>query len=73
MYYGYCYPSNDGFYTPKVSLVNPQEVFHYVMLHKGMMHEIRITDDDDFTVVNAIDGQIIFPEEWKVYNKEAAK
>ena len=73
MYYGYCYPTNDGFYIPKDPLVNPEEVFNYVMLHKNWMYEIRITDDDDFTVVNAIDGQIIFPEEWKVYNKGVAK
>ncbi len=27
-------------------------------------------DEDDFIVVHAVDGQVIFPEEWAVIERE---
>lgn len=64
MFKGYCFIQKDGEYCPPVNLKNAEEVAHYVNLQKLLFPEVRITDRDDFTVVHALDGKIVFPDEW---------
>lgn len=37
-----------------------------------MFREVRVTDSGDHIVVQMIDGQYVWPEEWKQFNKEDA-
>jgi hypothetical protein len=64
MFYGYCFIEKDGWHTPAVKLEQPENVWEYVNLQKHLFPEIRITDEDDFCVVQALDGKIAFPPEW---------
>lgn len=64
MFYGYCFPEENGWHTPKVRLDSPEEVWNYLQLQKQMFEEVRITDEDDFTVAHALRGKIVFPPEW---------
>ncbi len=68
---GYCFIEKDGEYCPPMNLKSVEEVHNYVMLQKQLFPEVRITDSGDFTVVHALDGKIVFPEEWKAFNKKA--
>jgi hypothetical protein len=71
-FYGYCFPVPGEWHTPAVILSSVQEVYRYTQLHgkTGMFREVRIADSGDFTVVQMIDGEYVFPEEWKQLNKE---
>lgn len=69
MFFGYCFPEPDGWHTPAVTLNNAQEVFDYTQLQGKLFREVRITDMDDFVVVQMIDESYTFPEEWKIFNK----
>jgi hypothetical protein len=72
-FYAYCFPEIDGWHTPAVELNGAEDIYRYTKLHgrTGMFQEIRVTDKNDLTVVQMIDGKYIWPEEWKVLNKEA--
>ncbi|SFF22567.1 hypothetical protein SAMN04487969_11928 [Paenibacillus algorifonticola] len=74
VFYGYCFPEPDGWHTPSVKLNSPEEVHRYTQLHgkTGMFKEIRVTDSSDHIVVQMINGKYVWPEEWKVLNKEVA-
>ncbi|MEC0131505.1 hypothetical protein [Paenibacillus odorifer] len=54
-----------------MTLNTPEEVYRYTQLHgrTGIFREIRVTDSDDFMVVQMIDGKYTWPEEWKQLNK----
>jgi hypothetical protein len=67
-FHAYCF-DKDGYYGPYVTLTGPEEVFNYCELQKHLHHEIRvIVPDDDAIVVQVVQGQYIFPEEWKRFN-----
>jgi hypothetical protein len=70
IFYGYCFPEPDGWHTPPVTLNGAEEVFRYTQLHgkSGLFREVRITDANDFLVVQMIDGKYVWPEEWKSFN-----
>lgn len=72
VFYGYCFPKPGGWHTPAVKLNGPEEVFRYTQLHgKGpLFREVRVTDIGDNMVVQMIDGEYTWPEEWKTFNKE---
>lgn len=65
MFYGYCFPKEDGWHTPKLELKTAEEVWSYLRLQKQIFEEVRITDEDDFTVAQALHGRIVYPAEWK--------
>jgi hypothetical protein len=74
MFYGYCFPEPDGdWHTPKVTLNSPEEVYRYTQLQGNLFREVRVTDTEDFTVVQMIDKKYTFPEEWKKFNKEGTE
>lgn len=64
MFYGYCFVEKNGRHTPPVRLSTVEEVWSYVNIQKNLFPEVRIADEDDFTVVHALDGKIVFPPEW---------
>lgn len=64
MFYGYCFPEEDGWHTSKIELNDPSEVWSYLRLQKKIFEEVRVTDVDDFTVAHALHGKIVFPPEW---------
>jgi hypothetical protein len=70
-FYGFCFPEPGGWHTPSVTLNTPEEVYHYTQLHgkAGMFREVRVTDGGDSIVVQMIDGQYVWPEEWEQLNK----
>ncbi|WP_136604640.1 hypothetical protein [Paenibacillus dokdonensis] len=71
-FYGYCFPIPGEWHTPEATLQDTEEVYRYTQLHgkTGMFREVRVTDSEDFMVVQMIDGQYVFPEEWKKFNGE---
>ncbi|MEK4106896.1 hypothetical protein NST28_22620 [Paenibacillus sp. FSL R10-2791] len=73
-FYGFCFPEPGTWHTPSVTLNTPEEVYRYTQLHgrTGIFREVRVTDSDDFMVVQMIDGKYTWPEEWKQLNKEEA-
>jgi hypothetical protein len=73
-FYGYCFPVPDGEHTPPVELNSPEEVYRYTQLHgKGpFFREVRVTDSSDHIIVQMVDGQYVWPEEWKEFNGEAS-
>jgi len=69
-FYGFCFPEPGGWHTPSVTLNTPEEVYHTQLHGKaGMFREVRVTDGGDSIVVQMIDGQYVWPEEWKQLNK----
>lgn len=59
---GYCFPDkNSQWHTPAMNLNSTQEAVKYINLQKRIFSEVRIVDSDDYTVIHAIDGKIIFP------------
>ena len=64
MFKGYCFIERGGKHCPPVHLKDASEVYSYVSLQKKIFPEVRITDDGDCIVVQAIAGKIVFPPEW---------
>ncbi|WP_196231822.1 hypothetical protein [Bacillus thuringiensis] len=56
--------------SPAVNLANAQETWNYVNLQKRIFPEVRICDEDDFTVVHVLDGKIVFPQDWVEMEKK---
>ena len=52
----------DGRYASGVWLVNPEEVWSYVMMQKDYQYRILICDRDDFAVLEMLEGRMIFPD-----------
>ena len=53
----------DGRYSAGVWLCSPQEALDYVEMQKPYQHRVLICDRDDFAVMEAIDGKLIYPDE----------
>lgn len=70
MLFGYCFIEKDGEHCPSVTLESAEEVFAYVNLHKGFYPEMRITDEEDYTVVQTLDRKVVFPPEWVELEKQ---
>ena len=68
MYFGYCL-TPDGYFTPKVTLQTPEDVFRYTELQRTLWEEVRITDTEDFVVVQTKDSKYTYPPEWVRLNK----
>lgn len=52
----------DGRYAAGVWLCSPEEAFGYVEMQKPYQHRVLICDRDDFSVMEVIDGQLIYPD-----------
>lgn len=65
MFNGYRYIEKNGKYFAPDSLIDAQEVWDYVNLHKNDYPEIKVCADDFITVLSS-DGRIIFPKEWSL-------
>jgi len=51
MFYGYCLNPADGSWTPPVTLATALACYQYCAAHQGYIEELRITDDEDFIVL----------------------
>lgn len=69
-FFGYCFETVGGKYYPCVPLIGTEEVRTYVNLQKHLFEEIRITDESDCLVVHVLNGKIVFPEEWAIFNND---
>ncbi len=61
MFQGYCF-FEDGSHTQAVTLQTAEEAITYVQLQMKFHREVRVVDDDDCTVLQAVNGSIVFPE-----------
>lgn len=67
-FHGYCM-DKDGYYITPVHLTSVDEVFSYCELHKHFNYEVRIVEPiEDAEVVKILEGEYVFPEEWKRFN-----
>ena len=73
MFQGHCFIEKDGDHCPPVKLKDANEVYSYVNLQKVLFPEVKITDDQDFCVVHALDGKIVFPPDWVILEKLQAE
>jgi hypothetical protein len=61
MFYGYCFLTIDGQYTPKVHLETPEQCFRYCQRWAAFFPEIRITDADDCCVLHVRNNVLKVP------------
>lgn len=69
MFKAYCFPVPNEWHTPAIILKDAEDIFRYTQLQSKLFREVRVVDEDDFIVVQIIDGLYTFPEEWKKFNK----
>ncbi|MEV2911029.1 hypothetical protein ABNF65_21065 [Paenibacillus larvae] len=70
MFYGYCM-DQQGRYPVPVELKDAQEILNYCELQKNFQYEIRIIEPkEDALIVHIVDGNYIYPEEWRRFNKK---
>ncbi len=50
----------DSFRAP-IHLFGPEAVWRYAAFQGAISHEVRITDDDDFIVLQVVGGELCFP------------
>lgn len=62
----------DGRYAAGVWLCSPKEVMDYVEMQKPYQHRVLICDRDDFSVMEVVNGQVIFPtqEDMETFRRE---
>ena len=73
-YSGYSF-LQDGRYAAGVWLYSPEEVRDYVEMQKPYQHRVLICDRNDFSVMEIINGQMVFPtqEDIEAYRQEQQK
>lgn len=73
-YSGYSF-LQDGRYAAGVWLCSPEEVRDYVEMQKPYQHRVLICDRDDFSVMEIINGQVVFPTQADIetYRQEQQK
>ncbi|CVK21546.1 hypothetical protein [Sporomusa sphaeroides] len=60
IFWGYRFYQN-GRYHKGVELKGVEAVYDFVKEHKDSFYEVRVVDRSDFTVLQTIEGQIVFP------------
>lgn len=60
LFLGYCFDS-EGRYPSPVELRGVPAAVHYMNLQKGLHPHVMITNDKDECVMEAENGQLIFP------------
>nr|WP_308625374.1 hypothetical protein [uncultured Eisenbergiella sp.] len=70
-YSGYSF-LKDGRYASGVWLCSLEEVGNYVEMQKPYQHRVLICDRDDFSVMEVVDGQLVFPtqEDMEAHQQE---
>lgn len=65
MFKGYCVAQVlDRLETmPSVKLSSIVECVNYVMLHKNTFREVLIEDEDEYIILHAVDGKVVYPKE----------
>ena len=59
---GYCFPVKDNdWHTPAVGLDGVEQAVRYANIQKHLFYEVRVVGEDDKTVLQAIDGKIVYP------------
>lgn len=61
MFKGYCF-NEDGTHTIPVEIDSAKQAVDYCVRLMEIAYEVRVTDDDDYIVVHAKNGKLIFPE-----------
>jgi hypothetical protein len=66
---GYCVAEIMGVKEtmPPVKLNSVEQCVNYVMLHKPTFKEVIIEDEEEYTILHAVDGVVVFPEQFKGY------
>jgi hypothetical protein len=66
MYKGHCVADIMGQLEtmPPVKLETLEDCVSYIMLQKQVFKEVIIEDSDEFTILHAVDGKIVFPEQF---------
>jgi hypothetical protein len=66
MYKGYCTADIMGQLEtmPPVKLETLEDCVNYIMLQKQVFKEVIIEDSEEYTILHAVDGKIVFPEQF---------
>lgn len=66
VYKGYCVKKigNVMEQMPPVKLRNEEESINYVMLHRQVFDEVFIEDSEEYVILHAVNGKIVFPKEF---------
>jgi len=62
MFYGYCLNPADGSWTPPVTLETAVACYQYCAAHHSYIEEIRITDEEDFIVLQVKNHVLRIPQ-----------
>ena len=62
MFYGYCRNPADSSWTPPVTLATALACYQYCAAHQSYIEEIRITDDEDFLVLQMLHHVLRIPQ-----------
>lgn len=68
MFKGYCF-NEDGTYTSPVEIDSPKQAVDYCVGLMEIAYEVRVIDEDDYIVVQAKQGKLIFPDVCNESNK----
>lgn len=49
---------------PSVKLDTIEECVNYVMIHKSYAKEVIIEDNEEYCILHAVDGKVVFPKEF---------
>lgn len=66
MYKGVCIAQIDNSLVrmPSVNLETLEDCVNYIMLHKGWFHEIIIEDEEEYCILHAVNGNIVYPPQF---------
>lgn len=64
MFKGYCFTEIDGWHTPEVILENEEVAIRYALLQRGLFKQVKVVDEDDYIVIETIDGKGAYPPEF---------
>jgi hypothetical protein len=66
MFKGYCVVDILGVREtmPPVKLKDIEDCVNYVMLHKQGAKEVIIEDEDEYCILHAVDGKVVYPEQF---------
>ncbi len=58
---GYLFSEINGRHTDGVNLNSPLACYDFVIKNLAQYPEIRVCDSDDFLIMHALEGDIVFP------------
>lgn len=60
---GYNFLIKGGYHEKGVELNTPEACYQFVFSNMSLYPEIRVCDNNDYIVIHALDGKIVFPFE----------